>query len=115
MADDIRQEAFERLEVLDGAIGSTVEDLLHARSRIKELLDQRESGATWAEIVRQEDRPLVVELVTRSLGSLSDSGGKFRRAEAEALRRDGLPMTKIAALFGVSRQRISSLLHGGQG
>lgn len=115
MSGDIRQETFERMESLDGAIASTVEDLLQARFRIKQLLDQQDTGSSWAEIVREEDRPLVVELVTRSLSSLSDAGGKFRRAEAEALRRDGLPMTKIASLFGVSRQRISSLLHGSGG
>lgn len=111
---DTRTDAFERLEALDGAIASTVEDLLQARTRIKQVMDQRESGSAWVDIVRQEDRPLVVELVTRSLSSLSDAGGKFRRAQAEALRQDGLPMTKIAGLFGVSRQRISSLLHGGR-
>lgn len=112
---DHRTEAFDRLEQLDEAIAGTIEDLLTARTRIKALVDQRESGAGWVEMVRQEDRPLVVELVTRSLASLSDSGGKFRRAQAEALRQEGLPMTKIAVLFGVSRQRISSLLHGGAG
>lgn len=112
---DTRTEAFERLDALDEAIATTIEDLLQARSRIKQLQDLRESGATWTEMVRQEDRPLVVELITRSLGTLSDAGGKFRRAEAEALRQEGLPMTKIANLFGVSRQRISSLLHGGAG
>jgi hypothetical protein len=112
---DYRSEAFERLEVLDEAIAGTIEDLLTARTRIKQLMDRRDSDASWIEMVRQEDRPLVVELVTRSLGALSDAGGKFRRAEAEALRQEGLPMTKIATLFGVSRQRISSLLHGGPG
>jgi hypothetical protein len=107
---DLRSVAFERLDALDEAIAATVEDLVTARSRIKQLNDRRGTTASWSEMVDDEDRPLVVELVTRSLASLSDTGGKFRRAEAEALRADGLAMTKIASLFGVSRQRISSLL-----
>jgi hypothetical protein len=107
---DPRELAYERLIVLDEALSATIEDLIAARSRVKNLVDQRDSGAAWVDMVTDEERPLVVELVTRSLTALSDAGGKFRRAEAEALRADGLPMTKIAALFGVSRQRISSLL-----
>jgi len=105
-----REIAFERLEVLDESLSSTIEDLLAARNRVKRLMDQRESDAPWAEMVTELEGPLVVELVTRSLTSLSDAGSKFRRAQAEALRSEGLPMTRIAALFGVSRQRISSLL-----
>lgn len=110
---DLRSVAFDRLAELDEAIAGTVEDLLAARSSIKQLLDQRDSDRSWAQMVQDEERPLVVELVTRSLSSLSDAGGKFRRAEAEVLRTDGLPMTHIARLFGVSRQRISSLLLNG--
>ncbi len=109
---DLRHAAFERLDALDEAIATTIEDLLAARSRIKQLSDRRHSDATWTDMAREEERPLVVELVTRSLNSLSDAGGKFRRSQAEALRGDGLPMTRIAQLFGVSRQRISSLLAG---
>lgn len=109
---DTRTTAFETLDVLDEAIATTIEDLLAARSRIKTLKDLRDTAASWSEMVYDEERPLVVEFVTRSLTALSDAGGKFRRAEAEALRADGLPMTRIASLFGVSRQRISSLLAG---
>jgi hypothetical protein len=109
---DNREVAFERLATLDVALASTIEDLIAARSRVKRLLDSRDSDASWLTLVNDEERPLVVELVTRSLSQLSDAGGKFRRAEAEALRADGLPMTKIASLFGVTRQRISSLLSG---
>jgi predicted transcriptional regulator len=45
------------------------------------------------------------------LATLSGSGGALRRAEARALYAEGLSMDKIADVFGVSRQRVSSLLH----
>jgi len=41
---------------------------------------------------------------------LIDAGGQFRGAEANALYDEGANMDEIAALFGVSRQRVSALL-----
>jgi hypothetical protein len=59
-----------------------------------------------------ELRPLIVELLTRSLSSCPEAGGRLRRAEARALYTEGLTMA-VADLFGVTWQRVAALLHAG--
>lgn len=68
------------------------------------------AGAPWSEIVAKQDRPLVVEMITSVLTQLGETGSRFRREQALALRREDLSITRISELFGVSRQRISTIL-----
>jgi predicted transcriptional regulator len=50
-------------------------------------------------------------MVTQSPENLAAYGSRVRRAEARVLHQEGLTMDQIAKLFGVTRQRISALLH----
>ena len=70
----------------------------------------RSEGRPYREIVPNEQRPLIVELLTANLDLLSGVGSRLRRAEARVLYDEGLTMDDIAALFGVSRQRVAVLL-----
>ena len=87
-----------------------VEELTKARSRAEHLLRERRSGRAWLEIVTGEDRPLVVERISTVLASLATVGHTWRREQAAALQREDVSINRIAALFGVTRQRISALL-----
>ena len=78
--------------------------------RARTIRGQRASGLSYEEIVERETRPLIVELLTASMTELSEAGSRWRREEARALYEEGLSMDRIAQLFGVSRQRISTLL-----
>jgi len=78
--------------------------------RAESLLDAHHSGKPWSQIVREEDRPLIVELLTANLNRLMSAGGQLRRAKAKALHDDGMTMEQIASFFGVTRQRVSALL-----
>jgi hypothetical protein len=78
--------------------------------RADEIRRLRERGLPYSEIVPLEERPLIVELLTHNLYGLSDASSRFRKAEARALYSDGLTMTEIADLFGVTRQRVAALL-----
>jgi hypothetical protein len=103
--------AAQALEELIRGIDSSIAQLQRARSRARQLLAHREAGRTWLDIVAAEKRPLVVERVSAVLATLADTGGAWRREEAAALRRERVSINRIAALFGVTRQRISALLH----
>ncbi len=48
--------------------------------------------------------------MTDALEVLLGSGSRWRREEARALHDEGVTMDRIAALFGVTRQRVSQLL-----
>jgi photosystem II stability/assembly factor-like uncharacterized protein len=102
--------ATQALEDLIRGLDSCIAQLQGARTRARQLLAQRQAGRAWLDIVVAEKRPLVVERVSAVLATLADAGSAWRREEAAALRREQVSINRIAALFGVTRQRISALL-----
>ena len=98
------------LEALCGAVQEAQASLDAVLARAAVLRYGRGQGRTYAEIVAGEERPLVVEMLSDVLESLAAAGAAFRRAEARALHADGLSQEAIAALFGVTRQRVGVLL-----
>jgi hypothetical protein len=87
-------------------------ELQRTRQRAEELLSQRATGTPWLAIVESETRPLVVEGISSVLASLATAGHAFRQAQAVALLDEGVSINRIAGMFGVTRQRISTLLRG---
>ena len=70
----------------------------------------RLQGLTFRQIVETENRPLIVEVLTDATSGFEAAGTRFRQAKAAALRREGMTLEGIGALFGLTRQRISRLL-----
>jgi hypothetical protein len=104
-------EAAERaLADLVGELDRCIAELEQARNRAQRLLHERRGGRPWLEIVTGEPRPLVVERISIVLAALSAAGHVWRREQAAALRAEQVSINRIAALFGVTRQRISALL-----
>ncbi|MEV1293592.1 hypothetical protein [Pseudonocardia sp. NPDC049635] len=103
-------DADRALAALGAQIDASVADLQSARRRVRELQELRARGLGWREIVPREDRPLIVESITRALDGLGAIGGRFRREEAVALHAEGETIAGIGRLFGVSRQRVSAYL-----
>ncbi|MDT0274763.1 hypothetical protein [Blastococcus goldschmidtiae] len=87
-----------------------VDELVQSRARAETLLRRRQRGEPWLEIVTSEPRPLIVERISTVLASLSAAGHTWRREQAAALQAEQISINRIAALFGVTRQRISALL-----
>lgn len=102
--------AHDALSALDAVLDRSITELQSARERLQHVLAARRSGVTWREIADNEERPLVVESLSRVLDQLSVGGSRFRRAQAQALYAEGLSMERVATLFGVTRQRVSALL-----
>jgi hypothetical protein len=98
------------LERLVAELDSSIAELDQARTRADALLRQRRTGRAWLEVVTGESRPLIVESVSSVLSRLSGAGHDWRREQALALRRESVSINRIAALFGVTRQRISALV-----
>jgi transposase len=92
------------------SIDDCIQQLQATRARADQLLASRAAGIPWLGIVTAESRPLVVESVSSVLATLARAGSSFRRAQALALRGEQVSINRIAALFGVTRQRISVLL-----
>ncbi|WP_091376923.1 hypothetical protein [Geodermatophilus sp. DSM 45219] len=96
----------ELLTVLD----TCMTELSGARARAEKLLSERETGRAWLDIVTAESRPLVVEQISSVMAALASAGGAWRREQAHALAAEQVSINRIAAMFGVTRQRISALL-----
>ncbi|RBY78159.1 hypothetical protein DQ238_13235 [Geodermatophilus sp. TF02-6] len=96
----------ELLTVLDTCIS----ELGSARERAGKLLAERHTGRAWLDIVTAESRPLVVEQISSVMAALATAGGAWRREQAYALASEQVSINRIAAMFGVTRQRISALL-----
>ncbi len=102
--------AVDALDGLISCIDASIEELQRARVRAEHLLMERHAGRPWLQMVTDEARPLVVESISAVLASLAKAGHRWRREEAAALQREQVSINRIAALFGVTRQRISALL-----
>lgn len=72
--------------------------------------NQQAAGVTYSQILPLEKRVAMTEQISAAIKALCRDGNKFRRLEARALYEEGLTMAQLAAIFGVSRQRVSALL-----
>ncbi|MGY1837731.1 MULTISPECIES: hypothetical protein [unclassified Modestobacter] len=106
-ADD---RAIRALTHLVAELDACMAQLEHARARAETLLAARAAGRSWLDVVTDERRPLVVESISTVLSTLSTAGHAWRREQAAALQAEDVSINRIAALFGVTRQRISTLL-----
>ena len=98
------------LEELDGVLAEEMAHALHMRRRIALLRAERATGRDYADIIADEPRPRLVEMLTETTRALDAAGAVVRRTEARALHDTGMTMDEIAAWFGVTRQRVSALL-----
>lgn len=108
--DTSADPAHRALEVLVDELDKCAAELDRARTRAVVLLRERAAGRPWLDVVTSESRPLVVESITTVLGALATAGHAWRLEQAAALRAEQVSINRIAALFGVTRQRISALL-----
>jgi DNA-directed RNA polymerase specialized sigma24 family protein len=105
------QDAFlEALAALEDTLADNQKRTTLINKRIAQLRRLRSKGTSYAESIASRDGPLIVQLLTESSKALDRSGANVRRAEARALYAEGLTMEQIAELFGVTRQRVSTLL-----
>jgi hypothetical protein len=74
-------------------------------------IDMRAKGASFREIISLAERPLLMEIATMDLQAIATAGTRLRRVAARALHDEGMSTDEIAKEFGVSRQRVSRLLH----
>jgi hypothetical protein len=98
------------LEGLIAELDRCVAELALARTRAETLLRERRAGRSWTDIVSAQTRPLLVERISTVLSGLATAGHSWRREQAAALQGEQVSINRIAAMFGVTRQRISALL-----
>jgi hypothetical protein len=106
MFDDV----IEALEDVEDAAQSTAAASGQLLNRVRDSSRQRRSGESWRAIITSEPAPRLVERISALMARWGAAGSRLRRAQAAALREEGMTADQIAQLFGVSRQRVSALL-----
>ena len=91
-------------------LDANLERIAQIKHRVAEIQRQRSDGMSYTEIVHAAKPPLLVQLITKNREMLDEHGARVRRAEALALHQEGMTMEEIAGRFGVTRQRVSTLL-----
>ena len=108
-----RDAILEALDDLERALEANHERSRLIRERIEHVRRLREEGVPYSKISNQGTP--IVQLVTEMQSALDTYGVRLRRIAALELYRQGLTMEQIAAVFGVTRQRVSALLKASTG
>jgi len=107
------RQTIAALDLLEDALRRSLEDIHGLLGRIEQLRENLQSGRPLSDVVDTAARPLIIESLTALLDRLGDASSALRRAEAQQLFAEGFTRTRIAATFGVSRQRATTLLTRG--
>ncbi len=113
MAEEANIEEDPVLDALTGlseAAAAGASDLNELNGDLAEIRQSRLEGSSWRHIIAHTSAPKSLSLMTKLIADLALACGGFRRALAHGLRREGLQVTEIAAIFKVSRQRIGALI-----
>lgn len=107
---DQQDEMLEALDALVGALQHNIAVNQQVMARAELIKRRRRAGESYTAIVEDAPPPLIIDMVNENLDRLARNGARFRRAEAKALHDEGMTMERIAAVFRVTRQRVSALL-----
>ncbi|HET6795383.1 MAG TPA: hypothetical protein VFH45_13120 [Acidimicrobiales bacterium] len=100
-------------EVADAA-DATSREQHRAAGAVRRIADRRERGASWRDISASDSALRVVELLAGGASRLREAAGRLRRVIAGGLADEGMTTRKIGERFGVSHQRVSTLLSRGE-
>ena len=103
-------EVLKALDELESVLRANQESERLLFERITEVRLARRNGREWKAILGDEDDPGTIQLVSTILRRQSEASGYLRRSLVVALRAEGQSIPSIAALFGVTHQRVSNLL-----
>lgn len=102
---------------LDDALDNMLVALRESNKRNQRVIRQAQTirrlcvaGQPFGEIFARPERAEIRQLMRDNINQMVHARARLRWAEVRTLHAEGLTMDKIAALFGLTRQRISSLL-----
>lgn len=113
MSETLSDEVLEALDALLAVLRVSTQLNQDAARRARTIRRLRSHGKSYREILGSVERARILQITQENLDGLLQASSRLRRAEVRALYAEGMTMEEIAALFGVSRQRVSVLLRDG--
>src|SRR5581483_554309 len=81
------------------------------RERMEAAKAVRATGLAWPSMIEPERGAVMINATNDLLDDLVNVGARLRRLVAQGLYAEGMSMEAIAETFGVTRQRVSALVH----
>jgi hypothetical protein len=106
----IGQTQEESLESVADDIDAAASDQHSAATTVRSIAADRRRGMSWAQIADKGTLRHALDLLSRSVQLLRSSAARIRRRSARGLVDEGVSTRRVGALFGVSHQRISSIV-----
>lgn len=98
------------IDELQASLSRNLEDERTLSAELAQLRRARLAGRSWRQALGADGPTPALSVLGRVLRRLSEAGGTFRRSLAVALVAEGDQLSDVAGRFGVSRQRVYSLV-----
>lgn len=104
----------EAIDDVSSAVEENVNDEEALLSELARVRRDRVAGVPMGESLGAVGRPRALVMMSSIVDRLAVASARLRHALVTALVRDGDSVTSIATRFGVTHQRISSILRRGR-
>lgn len=103
-------ELLVALDEVEAEVAEAEATLRETKQRARFLRRERRRGHDARHLLQHEPRPRSVDLLTTAGSRLRSASARLRRSKMQALREEGATISEIAQIFGVTHQRVSTLL-----
>lgn len=98
------------LEAVASQIEAAADEERAAAEMVRELAADRRKGHSWMHIAEHGSLRSALDRIGKGVQSLRSGAARLRRTTARGLVSEGASTRRIGSLFGVSHQRVSSIV-----
>lgn len=110
LTDETEEPALELFEGVASDLESAADETRKAARGVQQVVEKRESGQTWQEVVGGTSGRDLLGRVAGVASRLSAATVRLRQGIVRGLLSEGVGVRRIAEFLGVSHQRISRVL-----
>ncbi len=105
--DDVDAEALEG--VADRIAAAATEEHA-AAAAVREMAAERRRGRSWLTLAEHGSLHSALDRIGKGVQIIRSGAARLRRTAARGLAAEGVSTRRIGTLFGVSHQRVSSIM-----
>lgn len=105
--DDVDAEA---LEAVADRIDDAATEEHAAAASVREMAAERRKGRSWLTLAEHGSLRSALDRIGNGVQIIRSGAARLRRTAARGLAAEGVSTRRIGTLFGVSHQRVSSIM-----
>lgn len=106
----IEDEDATMLEAVADEIEAAAAEERAAAASVREMAAERRKGHSWMHIAEHGSLRRALSRIGQGVQTLRSAAARLRRTAARGLIAEGASTRRVGALFGVSHQRVSSIV-----